>query len=238
MAVYARSVAAELEARFHAGRTTLYDRGLQVTASPPPCFESRQSCGNAVHWHFELRTHRALDAQVAGIATGRGALTIRPITGVTASTCPHQAQPYSGASISQPFVPQSFASVHCLSLGPAIRTIVGATAQEDTVISSTVPSTVRVALEPADAAALATWAETHQGTQVSLLLDDWIIARIPAQTIIDAWRATVSARKSGVDRPTELTTVGVHEGMDGAIALAINTAAQSSPLFEDPVPSH
>jgi hypothetical protein len=237
MAVYARAVAADLEARFHRSHTTLYFSDLQVTASPPPCFESRQGCGTAVHWRFELQTRRALDAQVAGIATGRGELTIRTVDGVAASKCPHQPLVYGGASVSEPFVPEAFSSERCLSVGPVIRTLVGATAQEDTVFSPTVPSTVRVTLASADEVSLSAWSNTHTGSELALILDGWIIARLPAQTIVEARRADVAAHKAGANQPIELTSVGVHQPTDGAIALAINTSAQSSPLFDDPVTS-
>ncbi|HEY5171552.1 MAG TPA: hypothetical protein VIK54_07480 [Acidimicrobiia bacterium] len=237
MAVYARAVAAELEARFHRGRTTLYFSDLQVTASPPTCFESRQGCGTAVHWRFELQTRRALDAQVAGVATGRGELTIRMVDGVAASKCPHQPLVYGGASVSEPFVPEAFSGERCLGLGPVVRRLVGATAQEDTVLSPAVPSTVRVALASADEVSLSAWASTHTGAELALILDGWTIGRIPVQTIVEARRADLTAHEFGVNKPMELTSVGVHQPMDGAIALAINTAAQSSPLFDDPVTS-
>jgi hypothetical protein len=172
---------------------------------------------------------------VAGIATGRGELTIRTVDGVAASKCPHQPLVYGGASVSDPFVPEAFSSEHCLSLGPVIRTLVGATAQEDTVFSPTAPSTVQVTFASADEVSLSAWANTHTGAEVALLLDGWIIARIPALTIVEARRADLTAHTVGVNKPMELTSGGVHQPMDGAIALAINAAAQSSPLFDDPV---
>jgi hypothetical protein len=234
MEIYAQAVAAELGARFHRQHTTLYSSDLQVTAVPPPCFESRQGCGGSMAWRFQLRTNRSLDAQVVGVAAGRGQLQARIVDEVQAAKCSHQMGVSESASVSEPLVPRSFPGPGCLSLGPVVHDLVGASAMERPEYSATVPSTVQITPTSTDAAVLLDWAQAHPAAELAITLDGWIIARIPAHTVIDAGDAAARTEKVGSTEPIELTSVGVHQPMDGAVALAINSAGAQSPLFADP----
>jgi len=187
-----------------------------------------------VRWAFEFRSKHALDPRVAGVAAGRGELTLRAVLSGAAARCPHQASAYGGASTADPFVPESFSGNSCLRLGPVLHEVVGASGLDMTEYSNTMPSTVMLTFTASDSTWLGNWARSHRGAELAIVLDGWIIGRAQAQTVADKSHQSTVLQGIGVHQPIELPSIGVHQPMDGAIAMTIDTAAASKPLFEDP----
>jgi hypothetical protein len=235
MELYANGLAGELNARFHRPHTALHYPDLQVVARPPGCFESRIGCGTVVRWTFEIHSKDAIDAAVVSIAVGRGNLVLRAVEDGRRVTCDGLPKEYPPASVTAPFVPESFSGTGCLHLGPALHTVVGAPVLASTAYPQTRASTVRVTLSSEDANWLGSWSRSHADTDVAVVLDGWIIGRVRRQTIAELTSTMERARKIGVSRPMELTSIAVHAPMDSAIALAIQSGAATKPQFELPI---
>jgi hypothetical protein len=235
MELYARGLAGELDTRFHRPHTALHHPDLQVVAVPPSCFGSRIGCGTVVRWAFEIHSKDAIDAAVVSVAVGRGNLVLRAVEDGRRVTCDGLPKEYAPASVTAPFVPESLSGNGCLRLGPVLHTVVGAPALASNAHPQTRARAVTVTLSSEDASWLGSWSRGHPDTDVAVVLDGWIIGRVRPQTIAELISTTERARKIGVSRPMELTSVAVHAPMDSAIALAIQSGAATRPQFELPI---
>jgi len=179
MALYARDIAAHIESRFHSPPRSPWPLDLQVTADAPSCFESRTGCGSTVEWSILIRTKQQIDRQAAGVALGRGELTLRHVVPGSSLTCARQPYTTNVNPITQPFIP-SADNTGCLFFGPVLRTLTGATVFGD-VPSSTTPGRVLVTPSAADVTWLTSWFHGHGDAEVGALVHGWIIGLVHAR---------------------------------------------------------
>ncbi|MDQ1511054.1 MAG: hypothetical protein QOG50_2898 [Actinomycetota bacterium] len=220
MALYARDIAAHIESRFHAPPRSPWPLDLQVTADAPSCFEGRTGCGSAVAWSMHIRSKQPIDRQAVGVALGRGELTLRRVLPGSSLTCERQPYTTNVNPIMQPFIP-SAVDTGCISFGPALRTLTGATAFGDAA-SSTTPGRVLLTTTAADDAWLANWFRSHVDAEVGVLVDGWIIGRVHASEI------------ANLSYPSPLTSVGI---TSDSMVNAIDTAIMAPPLPDVGIPT-
>lgn len=223
--VYALSVAAQIEARFHRDDVGPYRRDLEVTVVPRPCWPGRKCDGV---WQLEVRTKSPLSRESVSVAIGQGKLTVRPVQGASGAACERPVFEPDTQTVTAPLIAGSVSDRGCWRLGPVVRTLADASVSDASASTG-------VVVAPADAAELARWSKSHPEGELGVVLDGRIIARVPSRDVVDLNNARVSAAKSDIDKPVELPLIDFDDhDVNSAIEVAIELAAPSIPFLGDP----